>query len=120
MAKTNKKDENLSNQDTYTGVISSIVSGVASQVEGIASVSYAVGVNGPSFTPSRKSRTNAIVVSLNNDSAIIDIAVNVYYGYVIPQVICVLQEKIKQAVEEATFYKIKSINVFVVGVVSNN
>lgn len=116
----NNSRQDLTNKDTYTSVISSITCAVAAQVEGVASVSYEVGYNGPSFTPSRKKRTNAITVSLVNDTAVIDIAINVYYGYVIPQVVCAMQEKIKQAVEESTYYKVKTINVYVAGVVFND
>ena len=46
--------------------------------------------------------------------------VNIYYGYVIPVVVCKLQEKIKQEIEKSTFYKVSSVNVNVVGIVSGN
>ena len=112
--------QDLTNKDTYKGVISSIACGVASQVEGVASVSYEVGYNGPAFTPSRKKRTSAISVTLTDDTATIDIAVNVFYGYVIPQVVCDMQEKIKHAVENSTYYKVKEGSVCVAGVVFND
>ena len=113
-------NKDLSNKDTNVGVISSIACAAASQVDGIASVSYEVGYNGPAFTPSKKKRTSAITVTLTDDTAVIDIAVNVFYGYVIPQVVCDMQEKIKQEVEGSTYYKVKAVNVFVAGVVFND
>ncbi|MDE6372615.1 MAG: Asp23/Gls24 family envelope stress response protein, partial [Clostridia bacterium] len=43
---------------------------------------------------------------------------NIYYGDVIPVVVCKLQEKIIQEIEKSTFYKVSSVNVNVVGIIA--
>ena len=107
--------------DTYVNVIASIAGSSASQVEGIASVSYEAGLNGKNFSFGKNKSTNAIIDRIGKDGLVtIEISVNVYYGKSIPQVVCRLQEKIKEAVEASTCYRVKNINVNVVGVVAVN
>ena len=111
--------DNYQARETYVNIITSVAGSAASQVDGIASVSYEGGLT---RTKKRgKNRNNAITVELYDDmTAIIDVSVNVYYGHVIPRVIAGLQEKIKTEVERATSYKVKAINVTVAGVVYSN
>lgn len=69
------------------------------------------------MTPAKK-KNSAVAVELYSDkTAVIDISVNVNYGFVIPEVVAQMQEKIKTEVEKATFYKVRAINVVVAGVV---
>ena len=111
--------DNYQTRETYVNIITSVAGSAASQVEGIASVSYEAGL--AKNKKLGKNRNNAITVELYDDmTAIIDVSVNVYYGHVIPRVIAGLQEKIKTEVEKATSYKVKAINVTVAGVVYSN
>ncbi len=111
--------DNYQARETYGSIITSVAGSAASQVEGIASVSYEAGL--AKNKKLGKNRNNAITVELYDDmTAIIDVSVNVYYGHVIPRVIAGLQEKIKTEVEKATSYKVKAINVTVAGVVYSN
>ncbi len=111
--------DNYQARETYVSIITSVAGSAASQVEGIASVSYEAGL--AKNKKLGKNRNNAITVELYDDmTAIIDVSVNVYYGHVIPRVIAGLQEKIKTEVEKATSYKVKAINVTVAGVVYSN
>ena len=110
-------DSGKSNE-TYINVISSITGSAASQVDGVVSVTYG---SGKSDSKNRKNKNKAIdVVIYDNKLAKIEISVNIYYGYVIPVVVCKLQEKIKQEIEKSTFYKVSSVNVNVVGIVAGN
>lgn len=104
--------------ETYINIISSITGSAASQVEGVVSVNYGNDKKGRS---SQRGRNNAIdVILYDNRFVKIEISVNIYYGYVIPVVVCKLQEKIKQEIEKSTFYKVSSVNVNVVGIVASN
>ena len=117
MAREMGFDSGKSNE-TYINVISSITGSAASQVDGVVSVTYG---RGKSDSKNRKNKNKAIdVVIYDNRLAKIEISVNIYYGYVIPVVVCKLQEKIKQEIEKSTFYKVSSVNVNVVGIVSGN
>lgn len=108
----------IESNETYINVISSITGSAASQVDGVVSVTYG---NTKKQKVGRKStsKNKAIdVVIYDNRLVKIDISVNIYYGYVIPVVVCKLQEKIKQEIEKSTFYKVSSVNVNVVGIVA--
>ncbi len=109
----NNKDEQA--VETYVSIITSVATTAAMQVKGVASVSYDAG---EVSKPTKKKRESAVAVELYSDkTALIDITVNVYYGFIIPEVVARMQEKIKTEVEKATFYKVKAINVVVAGVV---
>lgn len=108
-------DKNEQAVETYVSIISSVATSAAMQVKGVASVSYDAGEGSKS---GRKKKNGAVEVELYNDkTALIDISVNIGYGFVIPEVVAQMQEKIKNEVEKATFYKVKAINVVVAGVV---
>ena len=110
-------DKNKSNE-TYINVISSITGSAASQVDGVVSVTYG-NTQKQKIGRKSSSKNKAIdVVIYDNRLAKIEISVNIYYGYVIPVVVCKLQEKIKQEIEKSTFYKVSSVNVNVVGIVA--
>lgn len=104
--------------ETYINIISSITGSAASQVEGVVSVNYG---NDKKGGLSHKGKNRAIdVILYDNRFVKIEISVNIYYGFVIPVVVCKLQEKIKQEIEKSTFYKVSSVNVNVVGIVASN
>ncbi len=115
--------DNTNQQDisTYFGVLSSIAGSSASQVEGVASVSFEAGLKSMFYDYGKNKRNNAIDVKINKENMVtIDISINVYYGHKIPYVICKLQEKIKEDIENSTYFKVKAINVTVVGVVARH
>lgn len=112
--------DNYQARETYVSIITSVAGSAASQVDGIASVSYEAGLS-KNIKLGKNKKNPAISVELYDDmTAIIDVSVNVYYGYVIPRVVAGLQEKIKTEVERATSYKVRAINVNVAGVVYSN
>lgn len=105
-------------KDTYVNIITSVAGSAASQVDGVASVSYEAGL-AKSIRLGKHKKNNAVKVELYDDmTAIIDISVNVYYGYVIPKVIANMQQAILDEVERTTSYKVKAVNVVVAGVVN--
>ncbi len=104
--------------ETYINIISSITGSAASQVEGVVSVNY--GSDKKSRFGSKNKNKAIDVILYDNRFVKIEISVNIYYGYVIPVVVCKLQEKIKQEIEKSTFYKVSSVNVNVVGIVASN
>ena len=104
--------ENHIDSKKYESIASSIVVSAASQVDGIASVTYEPGLMVPS---SKKKKGSAVEVVIVDNLATINVSVNVYYGKVIPVVVCNLQEKIKKEFEAATSLKVKKVNVTVVG-----
>ncbi len=48
---------------------------------------------------------------------VISLSINAYFGYPLPEIVSELQNTIKKDIEEQTSFKVKAINVNVVGVV---
>ena len=107
--------DNHVNKETYINIITSIITGASARVEGLASI----GIDNGSIMDklSFKNSNRGIEVEFNaNDQVIASVAINAKYGYKMPEVISKLQEYIKKEVENTTHYKVKTINVTVVGV----
>lgn len=107
--------DNTLNQNTYISLITSIISNTATKVKGIASVSPESGIANK-FTSKNNANGIEIVITHTN-MVIISMSINAYYGYQLPEIVSELQSAIKREVEEQTNYKVKAINVNVVGVV---
>lgn len=102
-------------QQKYENIISSLSASTVSQVDGVADLSLDSGAtfSGRLF----RSTANCVQVTIVEKSAIIDISIKAYYGYKVPELAYTIQRAVKQKVETATPYKVKSVNVNVVGVV---
>jgi len=93
----------------YNSIIASIANNAVEKTEGVTQelglVKYKFGLS------TLKDRN--VHVYLDDDAAIIDIYVNVDYGYSVPEVVCMLQERIKHDVEDGTRFRVKKTNVHV-------
>lgn len=105
------KKNNVDNLAVFSDVISSLVLKATGDVEGLEIIN--------SKTESKRAGKNkSIVVKfLPNDKVALDVSVAIKYGYVVPDVVSLAQEKIISAVEGATKYKVQSVNVQVVSVI---
>ncbi|HIV00143.1 MAG TPA: Asp23/Gls24 family envelope stress response protein [Candidatus Stercoripulliclostridium merdipullorum] len=96
----------------YSGIIASIANGAIDEIEGIRReeglVKYKFGL--------KMLKDRNVHVDIEDDLVIIDMFVDVDFGYSIPEVVCLLQEKIKAEVEAATKFKVKKINVNVANI----
>lgn len=102
-------------QQKYENIISSLSASTVSQIDGVADLSLDSGAtfSGKLF----RSTSNCVQVTIVEKSAIIDISIKAYYGYKVPELAYTIQRAVKQKVETATPYRVKSVNVNVVGVV---
>lgn len=103
--------------DIDEGVIAAIVGVAAQEVEGVASMggssvrrtlSKAVG--------SAQGRGHGVGVEAGKKEAILDITVNVIYGFSIPNIIIELRRKVATSLLEMVGLIAKEINVDVVGI----
>ncbi|HIU60244.1 MAG TPA: Asp23/Gls24 family envelope stress response protein [Candidatus Stercoripulliclostridium merdigallinarum] len=99
--------------EQYSSLIASIANEAFRKVEGIT---MEEGVQKYRFGLRKLRNTNCHVYILDADECIIDIFVNVDFGYSIPETVCQLQETIKNDVEEATKFKVKKVNVTVANI----
>lgn len=98
------------------GVAETIVSIAASNVEGVA----CVGSSSATTLFSRlvkKPATSGIEVELDeNDGLVVMVRIEVYYGYVLPDVAASVRESIANAVESQIGLQISSIDIYIDGI----
>ena len=101
--------------EKYENIISSLTASTVSQIDGVADLSIDSGsMLGRIF----KSKGNSVQVSLNDKKeAVIDVSFKAYYGYKVPELSFEIQQSVISKVEAATPYKVKAVNINVVGVV---
>jgi uncharacterized alkaline shock family protein YloU len=112
-------EEAMKDNVTYKkNVVISIVSLATQEINGVASISR----NSVSVIKSALSKhiNRGIIVDFeNNNNAVIDVFVNVKFGYSVKDVAFRVQENIKSSVESMTEFKVTAVNVHVVGVTFN-
>lgn len=113
-------EETMKDNVTYKkNVVISIVSLATQEINGVASISR----NSVSVIKSALSKhiNRGIIVDFenNNNNAMIDVFVNVKFGYSVKDVAFRVQENIKSSVESMTEFKVTAVNVHVVGVTFN-
>ena len=114
VAEDDKEKDNV----TYKkNVVISIVSLATQEINGVASISR----NSVSVIKSALSKhiNRGIIVDFENNNAMIDVFVNVKFGYSVKDVAFRVQENIKSSVESMTEFKVTAVNVHVVGVTFN-
>ncbi|MFA5450320.1 MAG: Asp23/Gls24 family envelope stress response protein [Clostridia bacterium] len=99
----------------YSSIIASIANSAITKTEGL---SLELGLVKYKFGLSTLKDRN-VMVYIDGENVIIDMYVNVAFGYSVPEVVCQLQEKIKREVEESTRFIISKINVHVANVSFN-
>lgn len=94
-------------------VIATIANLAAGEVEGVASLSGSVveGITG--MLGGKKSMTKGVKVEITEETAGIDIAVVVKYGYKIHEVCQNIQKKVKTTIETMTGLNVPNVNVAV-------
>ncbi len=93
-----------------------IISGLAAlEVEGVAKMSG----NVPNELVSKlgmKNLSKGVKVEVSPESVMIDLALEMKYGYSIPKVSEQVQERVKSAIESMTGLNVERVNVRIVGV----
>lgn len=96
-------------------VVSSIAGISASEVEGVDSMAGGftnelVGKFGV------KNLSKGVKVEVEDDKAVVDLAINMKYGYSIPDTCEQVQEKVAQAINSMTGLTVERVNVRIAGV----
>ena len=105
MAKTNSNRQ-------YESILISIAANASSRVDGVASLA---GESGGIFRKHRKN--TGVEVFIENNTVIVDVCIYAFSEHAIPDVAYNIQCGVKNEIESATQFKVKSVNVRVVGVV---
>ena len=96
-------------------VVSSIAGISASEVEGVDSMAGGF-TNELAGKFGMKNLSKGVKVEVTDDSATVDLAIYMKYGYNIPKTCMQVQEKVAQSINSMTGLKVKKVNVRIVGV----
>ncbi len=105
------KNSDIKNQAIFSDVIMTLASNAA---QGIAGVE----VLQSEFKSKKPVRNGAVsVYFLPGDKVMVDLFVDVQYGYRVPAVVAEVQQKVKSEIENSTKYRVHSVNVQVMSVI---
>lgn len=92
-----------------------IIAGLATtEVEGIESMAGNI-TNELVSKLGMKNLSKGVKVAVGTESVTVDVAVNIKYGYAIPEVSAKVQEKVKSAIETMTGLDVAAVNVRIAG-----
>lgn len=96
-------------------VVASIAGISASEVEGVDSMAGGLaGELAGKF--GAKNLSKGVKVEVADDTAMVELAINMKYGYSIPKTCKQVQEKVMQAINSMTGLTVKQVNVRIAGV----
>ena len=98
------------------GVIETIISVTVKDVEGVASVGSYVASGFRSVFTDRPSSQGVTVEIDDNDALIIEVHVDAYYGFCLPDVAAEIREAVSTAISVQVGMKVAEVNVYFDGV----
>lgn len=101
-------------------VIAAIAGISASEVEGIESMVGNSIDDIVSLIGGGKNQAKGVKLSVSGNKTIIDIAVNMRFGYSIPKISAKVQDKVTQAVYNMTGLEVTKVNVKVAGIAASD
>ena len=96
-------------------VVAIIAGLAATEVEGVASMAGNI-TNEIVSRLGMKNLSKGIQIEIADNEVVVDVALNIAYGYSIPEVSTKVQEKVKSAIETMTGLSVATINVRIASV----
>lgn len=116
MSELNRDEANLGIVKISDDVISVVAGIAASEINGVLEINHNPA-SGLGHKLSKKSLGKGVKVSVENDEAIIEMAITLQYGIKMPEVIQQVQENVKKTVEAITGLKVALVNIFVQNII---
>ena len=91
-------------------VVASIAALAASETDGVSGLYSSVTRDIVSFL-SKKNLSKGVRIAMEDGNVIVSVALNIAYGYSIPEVSQKVQEKVKNAIETMTGLTVAGVNV---------
>jgi uncharacterized alkaline shock family protein YloU len=104
-------DDNLGIVKISDEVVSVIAGIAAEEIKGVEDLQQLGGNNISQLLKGKKNIGKNVKVTLNENSAVIDLNLAVEYGIKIPEVVNAVQENVKRTVETMTGLNVDSVNV---------
>lgn len=109
------KDDNLGEVRIADEVIAIIAGLAATEVEGVSSMAGNI-TNELVSKLGMKNLSKGIKVEIKENVVKADVALNIRFGYAIPEVSVKVQERVKSAIENMTGLEVSSVNVRIASV----
>lgn len=100
--------------DEVIGVIASLA---ASEIEGVAGMSAGLVEDISKKLTGKKNISKGVKVTMDNDSAVIDLHMSVEYGIKIPDMCLKVQKNVKNTVETMTGLNVSLVNINVQNII---
>ncbi len=113
------KDDSLGEVNIADEVVTIIAGLAATEVEGISSMAGNI-TNELVSKLGKKNLAKGVKVEVVDNCVTVDVAVNIAYGYAIPEISAKVQEKIKTAIETMTGLEVNAVNVRIASVDMGN
>lgn len=104
------KEDTLGEVRIADEVVAIIAGLAATEVEGVASMAGNI-TNELVSKLGMKNLSKGVRVEVGEDSVLVDVSLNIAYGYSIPKVSATVQEKIKTAIETMTGLEVEGVNI---------
>lgn len=109
------KDDNLGEVRIADEVVTIIAGLAATEVEGVSSMAGNI-TNELVSKLGMKNLSKGIKIEIKEGIVKVDVALNIAFGYAIPEVSAKVQEKVKSSVENMTGLEVKSVNIRIAAV----
>ena len=109
------KEDKLGEVHIADEVVAIIAGLAATEVEGVSSMSGNI-TNELVSKLGMKNLSKGVRVEVSEGVVKVDVALNIAFGYAIPQVSAKVQEKVKAAIENMTGLQVESVNVRIAAV----
>lgn len=110
-----KKAESVNQVKIASEVVAIIAALAATEVKGVVSMAGNI-TNELVAKLGMKKLSKGVKVEVREKDVVADLAVNIAFGYSIPEVTAKIQRKVKDAIENMTGLCVESVNVRVAGV----
>ena len=116
MSEVNRDEINLGIVKISDEVISVVAAVASSEIAGVVEIGHSqVSPNGNKF--SKKSLGKGVKVSVDNEEAVIELAISVEYGTKIPDLVYKVQDNVKNTVQAITVLKVSMVNIYVQNII---
>lgn len=109
------KDDNLGEVQIADEVVAIIAGLAATEVEGVSSMAGNI-TNELVSKLGMKNLSKGIKVTVTEGKVRVDVALNIGFGYAIPEVSAKVQERIKNAIENMTGLEVSTVNIRIAAV----
>ena len=113
------KEDHLGEVNIADEVVTIIAGLAATEVEGVSSMAGNI-TNELVSKLGKKNLAKGVKVEVVDNSVTVDVAINIAYGYAIPEISAKVQEKIKTAIETMTGLEVNAVNVRIASVDMGN